>query len=106
MPPSKTARRSSPTGKPGVFQPSADVRRIVPLDRGRHAYVNTHEGKTVHMSTASDEFVALVASMDGEGRVTRELAVLAERYPDFGWDRVAERVAAFVPAEPEAAEEA
>lgn len=102
---SKTARASiRPTQTKGGLAISGDIDRIVPLDDGRWAYVRDADGKTQHLRTSSDEIISLLDSLDGEGRVTVELARLAERFPTHGWDAVARRLAEFQAAAQAASE--
>ena len=71
--------------KVAAFQPSGDVRRIVPL-KANYAYLNDHLGKLHHMERDSDEFLALCIEVDAamEGRITQELT-------EPGWDSVRRR---------------
>lgn len=82
---SKTARASMPQGPKGSFQISAEMARIVPLNQGRHAYVRDLEGRTHHLAVGSDGFLELCATLDADGRVTRELAALAAGNPTGSW---------------------
>jgi hypothetical protein len=73
---SKTARRSTPQGPAGKFQPDASASRIIPLGGGAFAYVLTPEGKTIKHTVASDEFMAALveyANALGVERVKRDL---------------------------------
>ena len=55
-----------------VFQPGAEVRRIISLDSGRWAYVIDLEGRTHHLRTDSAEF----AEMTSDERFDRDKARL------------------------------
>jgi hypothetical protein len=61
--------------KSEVFQPSGDIKRIISLNKGNHAYVIDHLGKVHHVARNSDRFNELVAILDEnlDGRGSREL---------------------------------
>lgn len=75
-------------GKMAAFQPSGDVRRIVPL-KANYAYLNDHLGKLHHLNRDSDEFIQLCIAVDQEmdGRITQELT-------ELGWDSILEKMKA------------
>ena len=80
----KTA--GSGKGKIGAFQPSGDVRRIVPL-KANYVYVNDHLGKLHHVNRDSQKFVDLCIAVDEAmgGRATEELKQL-------GWDSIVSKI--------------
>lgn len=86
---SKTARASVMAGagkNTGGFIRAADGPLTVPTGGGEYAYVYTLNGKTLHIKTRSDEFVAEIAKFVEGGfadRINRELADHASRYDAF-----------------------
>jgi hypothetical protein len=96
---SKTARRSTPTGPAGKFQPDAQSSRIVPLGGGSGAYVFNADGKMHRFDVASDAFIAALveyANALGIDRVKRDLD--AANRPEWA-DVPARLEAALAPAE-------
>lgn len=73
---SKTARKSTPTGPAGKFQPDASASRIVPLNSGQNAYILDHNGKMAHFTVGTAAFMdALCAYANNLGvdRVKRDI---------------------------------
>jgi hypothetical protein len=96
---SKTARRSTP--KMGKSLTDADkvelassspIRRIIPLNDGRHCYLaDPLTGANKHLATNSHEFISLVATLARLGlrdRLAAELSDFAARWPDSAWPEV------------------
>lgn len=104
MPPSKTARRSSPSlGKALTPEQLADnaasavTRRIIPCAGGRYCYIMTIPSGQKHLATDSAEFDALVAEQAGQSeayanRLRSELLTLCDEYPGSQWPVVAARL--------------
>lgn len=61
---------------------------VVSLNGGRHAYIFTNEGETIHLKTDSEEFIEQVQAVRGESVVR----AFAERWPDSPWPSVAEKL--------------
>jgi hypothetical protein len=61
--------------KSEVFQPSGDVKRIISLNNGNHAYIIDHLGKVHHVARNSDRFNELISILDEnlDGRGSRDL---------------------------------
>jgi hypothetical protein len=97
---SKTARASvragQAAGQGGALSVLGEFKYLIPLNRGKHAYVrNLTNGKTVHLATDSDAFVAEVRVLAGAGhgaKLRAELAALAAANPGHGWDTTAKRL--------------
>ena len=87
--PSKTARASVMAGAAkgtNGFIRSADAPLTVPTGAGEYVYVFTIEGKTLHLKTRSDEFVAEMVKFIDSGfgeRITREITEHAARFDSF-----------------------
>jgi hypothetical protein len=59
--------------KEAKFQPSGEIKRIVSLGGGSHAYVFDLNGKTHRLKTDSDEIVTLLRDMNEQtGGKTRD----------------------------------
>jgi hypothetical protein len=73
-----------------------EFKYIIPLNKGKHAYVrNLLNGKTTHMSTSSEQFIAEIRALAGAGHATKirvELANLDTAYPDQGWGDTEKRL--------------
>jgi hypothetical protein len=96
---SKTARASVRAGKAtvgGALNVLGEFRYLIPLNRGRHAYVrNLTNGRTVHLATDSEAFVEEIRTLTGAGhgaKLRAELAALADTHPGHGWDTVGKRL--------------
>jgi hypothetical protein len=96
---SKTARASVRAGKAtagGALSVLGEFRYLIPLNRGRHAYVrNLTNGRTVHLATDSEAFVEEIRTLTGAGhgvKLRAELAALAYTHPGHGWDTVGKRL--------------
>ena len=94
---SKTARASMRTGGgKAEFIAAADAPRIVPLGGGTHAYIlDPRDGKTRRFKVSSDEFFAMLATLDEAGhgdRMRRDLNDIANRYPASGWAQAIARI--------------
>ena len=91
---SKNSRTATIAGSKSP-QVGADTRFIIPLNSGNHAYIlNADSGANPHVSTASQQFLDLIAvnTVAGYGpRIESELVVLHEQFPDNGWDSVLTR---------------
>ena len=108
---SKTARASTrgSAGGKEAYIPSGDVARIVPLGGGTHAYIlDPRNGRTVRVAVASEKFVEVLGALDEAGfgdRMRRDLADLANRYPQGGWAAAQARIDAANGAAEEVSEE-
>ena len=101
---SKTARASMPKSASSVkgsayaVAATSEINRLVPLGGGSYAYVlDPKDGKTLHMSVTSDEFVAKITEMAANGlgeRLTAELDQLAVAHPGNGWGETKARLVA------------
>lgn len=86
---SKTARASVAAGagkNTGGFIRASDGPLTVPTGAGEYAYVYALNGKTLHVKTRSEEFVAEMAKFVEGGfadRINRELAEHAVRFDAF-----------------------
>jgi hypothetical protein len=96
---SKTARASVRAGQAsqgGALSVLGEFRYLIPLNRGRHAYVrNLTNGKTAHLATDSDAFVEEIRILAGAGhgpKVRAELSALAAANPSHGWDDAEKRL--------------
>jgi hypothetical protein len=96
---SKTARasvRAGQAGKDGALSVLGEFKYVLPLNKGKHAYVrNLTNGKTVHLSTSSEAFIeeirVLVAAGHGP-KIRAELVALNEASPGHGWDETEKRL--------------
>jgi hypothetical protein len=88
---SKTARASVRAGeaKGGALSVLGEFKYIIPLNKGKHAYVrNLTNGTTVHHSTSSDAFVELMRGLAAAGhgpKIRAELVALEAAHPGQGW---------------------
>lgn len=88
---SKTARASVRAGeaKGGALSVLGEFKYIIPLNKGKHAYVrNLTNGKTTHLSTSSDAFVEEMRTLTAAGHGTKlraELVALETANPGHGW---------------------
>jgi hypothetical protein len=97
---SKTARASVRAGQAGAAGGALSVlgefKYVIPLNRGRHAYVrNLTNGKTVHLRTDSEAFVEEIRVLANAGhaaKIRAELGALAAANPDHGWDATEKRL--------------
>lgn len=96
---SKTARASVRAGQgaqSGALSVLGEFRYLIPLNRGRHAYVrNLTNGKTAHLATDSEAFVAEIRSLTEAGhgaKIKAELTALAQAHPADGWDSTEKRL--------------
>jgi hypothetical protein len=82
--------------KKAEYSPAMDIKRIIPLNRGQHAYLcNPLTGKTHQHKTNSDEFIAEMVSY-GEAwapRLGAQLAALADGDDNSPWAGVRVRFA-------------
>jgi hypothetical protein len=104
---SKTARRSTPTGPAGKFQPDSSASRIMPLAGGTAAYIlNATDGGLDRFEVESDGFrtaLAELATAIGVERVRRDLTAAASFVP--AWSTLAENLEAIItPTEAEPVE--
>jgi hypothetical protein len=83
----------------GGFVPSPMVRRIVPTGGGRFAYVAGADGRNPRMSVSDPALVPALVEIEAAlpGRVTAEVAVLAESYGGR-WAEVRDELAAALAA--------
>jgi len=60
------------------YQPSGEVKRIVPLGNNEYADLFNHEGKTMHCKRSDQSFVDACTETDERvgGRVRRDLTAL------------------------------
>ena len=95
---SKTARASVRAGeaKGGALSVLGEFKYIIPLNKGKHAYVrNLTNGRTLHLSTSSDAFVEEIRTLAGAGHAAKirvELASLNASHPGDGWDATEKRL--------------
>ncbi|HZM84104.1 MAG TPA: hypothetical protein VFC19_50945 [Candidatus Limnocylindrales bacterium] len=96
---SKTARasvRAGQAGKDGALSVLGEFKYVIPLNKGKHAYVrNLTNGKTVHLSTSSNAFVEEIRILVGAGhgpKIRAELVALNEANPGQGWDETEKRL--------------
>jgi hypothetical protein len=96
---SKTARasvRAGQAGPGGALSVLGEYKYLIPLNKGRHAYVrNLTNGKTTHMSTSSDAFVEEIRVLAGAGhgaKIRAELDALNTAHPADGWDTTQKRL--------------
>lgn len=108
---SKTARQAVRAGSgtaAGGLTVTGDIVRVIPLNEGRHCYLRTVDGRSVHVATAGPAFVELVRSQVTSApamaaKLRGELAGLAGRFPAHGWDATLARLEAASAFEPPAA---
>jgi hypothetical protein len=97
---SKTARASvragQSGGQAGALSVLGEFKYLIPLNRGRHAYVrNLTNGKIPRLRTDSDAFVEEIRVLTAAGHGTKiraELSALATANPDHGWDTTEKRL--------------
>jgi hypothetical protein len=95
---SKTARASVRAGQGagGALSVLGEYKYLIPLNKGRHAYVrNLTNGKTVHLRTDSEAFIEEVRVLAAAGhgaKIRAELAALAAAAPSDGWDATEKRL--------------
>jgi len=96
---SKTARasvRAGQAGKDGALSVLGEFKYVLPLNKGKHAYVrNLTNGKTVHLSTSSEAFVEEIRVLAGAGhgpKIRAELVALNSAFPGHGWDETEKRL--------------
>jgi hypothetical protein len=97
---SKTARASVRAGQAtqsgGALNVLGEYKYLIPLNRGRHAYVrNLTNGRTAHLATDSDAFVEEIRALTAAGhgaKVRAELTALAAAHPGHGWDSAEKRL--------------
>jgi hypothetical protein len=97
---SKTARASVRAGQSasqgGALNVLGEYKYLIPLNRGRHAYVrNLTNGRTGRLATDSEAFVAEIRVLTEAGhgaKVRAELTALAAAHPDHGWDTAEKRL--------------
>ncbi|GIE84668.1 hypothetical protein [Actinoplanes regularis] len=95
---SKTARASVRAGQStgGALSVLGEYKYLIPLANGRYAYVrNLTNGKTTHLSTASDAFVEEIRVLAGAGHGTKiraELTALHTSNPGHGWADAEQRL--------------
>ena len=96
---SKTARasvRAGQAGAAGALSVLGEYKYVIPLNKGRHAYVrNLTNGRTVHLRTDSEAFTEEVRVLTAAGhgpKIRAELKALASAHPDHGWEATEERL--------------
>jgi hypothetical protein len=95
---SKTARASVRAGQGtgGALNVLGEFKYLIPLNRGRHAYVrNLTNGLTDRLPTDSDAFVEEIRVLAAAGhgpKIRAELAALATAHPSDGWDTTEKRL--------------
>ena len=96
---SKTARasvRAGQAGKDGALSVLGEFKYVIPLNKGKHAYVrNLTNGKTVHLSTSSERFVEEIRVLAAAGhgvKIRAELSALNVANPGHGWDETEKRL--------------
>ncbi|MGQ0630251.1 MAG: hypothetical protein ACT4P1_04355 [Sporichthyaceae bacterium] len=97
---SKTSRASVRAGASaaGGVSVLGEVKYLIPLNRGRNAYVrNITTGQTPNLATNSEAFVEEIRTLAAAGhgpKIKAELEVLAVEAPDHGWDATLARLVA------------
>jgi hypothetical protein len=96
---SKTARasvRAGQAGQAGALSVLGEFKYLIPLDRGKHAYVrNLTNGKTTRLRTDSEAFaeeIRVLAAAGHGNKIRAEFAALATTAPDHGWDATEKRL--------------
>jgi hypothetical protein len=97
---SKTSRASvragAGAGGAGGISALGEVKFLIPLNRGRNAYVrNIGTGQTVNLKTDSDAFVEQIRTLAASGqgaKLRAELQQLAADLPEQGWDATLKRL--------------
>jgi hypothetical protein len=97
---SKTARASVRAGQAasqgGALSVLGEYKYLIPLNRGRHAYVrNLTNGRTARLATDSEAFVTEIRALTEAGhgaKVRAELTALAAAHPDHAWDTAEKRL--------------
>jgi hypothetical protein len=97
---SKTSRASvragAGAGGAGNISALGEVKFIIPLNRGRNAYVrNISTGQTVNLKTNSDAFIEQIRTLAAAGqgaKLRAEFEQLAADLPDEGWDATLKRL--------------
>ncbi|QSB13330.1 hypothetical protein JQS43_17080 [Natronosporangium hydrolyticum] len=96
---SKTARasvRAGQAGQNGALSVLGEFKYLIPLNRGKHAYVrNLTNGKTTHLATDSEAFVTEIRALSQAGhaaKIRAEITALAESHPAHGWDTTEKRL--------------
>jgi hypothetical protein len=96
---SKTARasvRAASSGAAAAVTVLGEYTYLVPLNRGRNAYVrNLVTGRTPNLRTDSEEFVDEVRTLSAAGhgpKVRAEIEALDATYPGDGWDITLKRL--------------
>ena len=97
---SKTSRASvragAGSGGPGSISALGEVKYLIPLNRGRNAYVrNISTGQSPNLKTDSEDFVELIrqlASLGHGHKIRAEIEALAAESPEHGWDATLKRL--------------
>jgi len=96
---SKTARasvRAGQGGQQGALSVLGEFKYLIPLNRGKHAYVrNLVTGKTAHVATDSEAFIEeirILAEAGHAAKVRAEINALAAEFPSDGWDTTEKRL--------------
>ncbi|HZE41972.1 MAG TPA: hypothetical protein VE172_24500 [Stackebrandtia sp.] len=96
---SKTARasvRAGQAGQGGGLSVLGEYKYLIPLNKGKHAYVrNLVTGKTVHCATDSEKFAEEIKALTEAGhaeKVRVELDAFADSFPDQGWADTTKRL--------------
>lgn len=97
---SKTSKKAmaAASGSKTAAQQSGEGSTLVPLNSGRHVYLR-HPGtkQTLHLATASEQFVEVVAEVAAggqAGKIRAELQELDGRFPEHGWGDTLSRLEA------------
>ncbi|GAB3222936.1 hypothetical protein GCM10027447_10180 [Glycomyces halotolerans] len=92
---SKTARASVKAGQKagaaGGLNVLGEFKYLIPLNQGKHVYLrNLTDGRTLHLATGSEEFVAAIAALSEAGhgeKIRAEVEAFAANLPaEHGWD--------------------
>ena len=96
---SKTARasvRAGQAGQAGALSVLGEYKYLIPLDRGKHAYVrNLTNGKTTRLRTDSEAFaeeIRVLAAAGHGNKIRAEFVALATAQPAHGWDATEKRL--------------
>ncbi len=96
---SKTSRasvRAGAGGAAGGISALGEVKYLIPLNRGRNAYIrNITTGQTPNLKTDSEAFIEQIRSLSAAGhggKIRVELETLAAQAPEDGWDATLKRL--------------
>jgi hypothetical protein len=91
---SKTERKNTRTKAKKTHDSSFEHDRIMPCNKGRHAYVIMLDSRTPLLDTSTTEFYDAVLEVGA----TELLATMPERFPGHAWESVCYNFQAYVDA--------